>query len=323
MKPAGNNRKNRKQTEALRKQFEELKQLADEGGMDLSDELALLEEKIRRESGETSPWERVEMARHLERPGALDYIRRICDTFMECHGDRAYGDDPAMVGGIGTVDGCPITFIGNQKGANMKENLYRNYGMAHPEGYRKALRLAKQAEKFRRPIVTLIDTPGAYPGLEAEERGIGEAIARNLWEFSQLQTPILCIIIGEGGSGGALGLGVGDKIYMLETAVYSVLSPEGCASIMLRDSSRAQEAAGMMKLTSEDLLRFHIVNGVIEEPEGGAHRDPDFAAAGIKKAILGFLDQTAQRNPAHLVRYRNKKIREIGRYQEKAVSESI
>ncbi|GAB1482188.1 acetyl-CoA carboxylase carboxyltransferase subunit alpha [Treponema sp.] len=232
------------------------------------------------------------------------------------HGDRYYSDDPAMVGGIGFLNGRPVTIIANQKGRTLKENMHRNHGMSNPEGYRKALRLAKQAEKFGRPIVTFVDTSGAYPGLGAEERGIGEAIARNLRDFSQLKTPIICIIIGEGGSGGALGICIGDKIYMLENAVYSVISPEGCASILLRDATKAKDAAAMLRITSSDLLDFKIVNGIIDEPNEGAHTDVDATAATIKETLVRQLDDLCTRNPSVLVRYRNQKIRKVGHWNE-------
>ena len=217
---------------------------------------------------------------------------------------------------IGFIDGIPVTVIGNQKGRNLKETIDRNGGMANPEGYRKALRLAKQAEKFHRPIITFIDTQGAYPGLGAEERGIGEAIAVNLREFSQLKTPVICVIIGEGGSGGALGIGVGDKIYMMENAIYSVISPEGCASILLRDSSRAKDAAVMMKITSREVLGLKVINGVIKEPADGAHTDPKAAADALKTRIVGDLKDLMKRTPAVLVKYRNRKIREMGFFSE-------
>ena len=220
-----------------------------------------------------------------------------------------------MVGGIGIIDGRPVTIIGNRKGSNLRENVERNYGMSNPEGYRKALRLAKQAEKFHRPIICFIDTPGAYPGIEAEERGIGEAIARNLREFSILKTPILSFIIGEGGSGGALGIGVGDKLYMLENAVYSVITPEGFASILLRDHSKAQEAAEAMKMTSRDLKRFGIVHDIIAEVPEGAHADPLFTAKRIKQTIVRDLDILCQKKSETLVRYRIRKIRGIGMFE--------
>lgn len=253
-----------------------------------------------------SSWEQVQKSRRLGRPGTMTFISLICDSFMELHGDRAYGDDPAMVGGIGMVDGRAVTFIGNRKGSNLKENVRYNYGMSNPEGYRKALRLAKQAEKFGRPIVCFIDTPGAYPGLGSEERGIGEAIAQNLKIFSTLKTPILVFIIGEGGSGGALGIGVGDKLYMLEHAVYSVITPEGFASILLRDPSKAAEAAEAMKMTANHLKEFGVIHDIIEE--GSAEE----TAAAIKAIITRDLDILCSKPTTHLVRYRIRKIRGIG-----------
>ncbi|MDR2370463.1 MAG: acetyl-CoA carboxylase carboxyl transferase subunit alpha, partial [Treponema sp.] len=220
------------ETAELRRKLEELKRLTKESGIDAAKELENIEAKIEAGSITETTWKRVELARHPERPYAMDYINRIFDNFMELHGDRVFADDPALIGGVGFLDGRPVTILANQKGRTLKENVFRNHGMANPEGYRKALRLARQAEKFRRPIITFVDTSGAYPGLGAEERGIGEAIARNLRDFSRLKTPIICVIIGECGSGGALGISVGDKIYMLENAIYSVISPEGCASIL-------------------------------------------------------------------------------------------
>ncbi len=301
---------------SLANKLEEFKKLAAASGLDLSEELGKVEEKVKAASKTESTWRRVELARHPDRPYSLDYIQRIFDDFTEMHGDRYHGDDAAIVGGIGFLNGRPVTIIANQKGRTLKENMRRNHGMAHPEGYRKALRLAKQAEKFRRPIVTFVDTSGAYPGLEAEERGIGEAIARNLREFSQLKTPIICVIIGEGGSGGALGICVGDKIYMLENAVYSVISPEGCASILLRDAGKAKDAAVMLRITSSDLLDFKVVNGVIPEPAEGAHTSPDKAAKLIKDVLVRELDDLCTRNPSVLVRYRNQKIRKVGHWNE-------
>ena len=264
-------------------------------------------------------WKRVELARHPERPYSLDYIERIFDNFIELHGDRAFGDDASVVAGLGFLDGRPVTVLANQKGRTLKENVFRNHGMANPEGYRKALRLAKQAEKFGRPIVTFVDTSGAYPGLGAEERGIGEAIARNLRDLSQLKTPVICVIIGEGGSGGALGLCVGDKIYMLENAIYSVISPEGCASILLRDAGKAKDAAAMLRITSNDLRDFKVINGIIAEPEGGAHADMDAAAAFIKAVLVRDLADLCTRNPSVLARYRSQKIRKAGHWNEGAV----
>ncbi|EMB25795.1 acetyl-CoA carboxylase carboxyltransferase subunit alpha [Treponema denticola] len=293
-----------------------LKDIAQKAGLDISEELAKINAKLESSTALSKTWERVELARHSDRPRTLDYINLIFDNFTELHGDRFFGDDPAMIGGIGFIDGMPVTVIGTQKGRNLRETIDRNGGMANPEGYRKAMRLAKQAEKFKRPIITFIDTQGAYPGLGAEERGIGEAIAFNLREFSRLKTPVICIIIGEGGSGGALGIGVGDKIYMLENAIFSVISPEGCASILLRDSSRAKDAAAMLKITSQEVLDLKVINGIIPEPEKGAHTDPQKTANAIKEQIIKDLDDLTKRDPAVLVKYRSKKIRSIGKYSE-------
>jgi len=300
----------------LEKKIQELKNLIKESGIEAGDELSILEEKIRSQSKTEAVWRQVELARHPERPYAMDYINKIFDNFIELHGDRAFGDDPAIVGGIAFLDSRPVTVIANQKGRSLKENVWRNHGMANPEGYRKALRLAKEAEKFKRPVITLIDTSGAYPGMGAEERGIGEAIAHNLRDFSQLLTPVICIIIGEGGSGGALGLGVGDKVYMLENAIYSVISPEGCASILLRDVSKAKDAATMLRITSKDLLDFKVINGIIPEPAGGAHTDPEGTAKIIKDILVKDFDDICGRKPEVLVRYRNQKIRKIGHWNE-------
>ena len=303
----------------IEKKIEELKTLMSASGIEAGDELTILEEKIRSQSKAEMVWKRVELARHPDRPYSIDYINKIFDNFIELHGDRAFGDDPAIVGGIAFLDSRPVTIIAHQKGRTLKENVWRNHGMANPEGYRKALRLAKQAEKFRRPVITLIDTSGAYPGLGAEERGIGEAIALNLREFSQLLTPIICVIIGEGGSGGALGIGVGDKVYMLENAIYSVISPEGCASILLRDASKAKDAATMLRITSSDLLDFKVINGVIPEPPDGAHTNPDLMAEVIKKVLVKDLNDICGREPEILVRYRNQKIRKMGQWNEASI----
>lgn len=296
--------------------LEQLEEIAKNHDIDLTEEIKKITKKLENSDTVSRVWEKVELARHTDRPRALDYIDMIIDDFTELHGDRYYGDDPAIVGGIGFLDGIPVTVIGNMKGRNLKETIDRNGGMANPEGYRKALRLAKQAEKFGRPLITFIDTQGAYPGLGSEERGIGESIAVNLREFSQLKTPVICIVIGEGGSGGALGIGVGDKIYMLENAIYSVISPEGCASILLRDSARAKDAAAMLKITSSDILSMKIVNGVIPEPEDGAHTDPEETAKAIKAQIKSDLEKLMSKTPEVLVKYRTKKIREMGVFTE-------
>ncbi|GHT80601.1 acetyl-coenzyme A carboxylase carboxyl transferase subunit alpha [Spirochaetia bacterium] len=302
----------------LENKVRELRKLLEETGVSAAEELNQLEAKIQAGSRTETTWKQVELARHPDRPYALDYILKIFDNFIELHGDRYYGDDPAIVGGLGFLAGRPVTILANQKGRTLKENVRRNHGMANPEGYRKALRLAREAEKFHRPIITFVDTSGAYPGLGAEERGIGEAIARNLMEFSQIKTPIVCIIIGEGGSGGALGLCIGDKIYMLENAIYSVISPEGCASILLRDAAKAKDAAAMLRITSSDLLDFKVINGIIAEPPGGAHTDPAAMAQTIKDVLIKDLSDLTRRNPAVLVRYRNQKIRKAGHWNEGA-----
>jgi acetyl-CoA carboxylase carboxyl transferase subunit alpha len=303
-------------SDLLTGKIEELKKLMAASGISAQEELDQLEAKVRAGSRAEATWKRVELARHPDRPYSLDYISRIFDSFIELHGDRCFGDDPALIGGLGFLAGRPVTILANQKGRSLKENMRRNHGIANPEGYRKALRLAKEAEKFSRPIITFIDTAGAYPGLGAEERGIGEAIARNLRDFSQLKTPIVCVIIGEGGSGGALGLCVGDKIYMLENAIYSVISPEGGASILLHDAGKAKDAAAMLRITSADLLEFKVINGVIPEPPGGAHTDPDGMARTIKELLIRELEDLTSRTPAVLVRYRNQKIRKIGHWNE-------
>ncbi|MCL1812433.1 MAG: acetyl-CoA carboxylase carboxyltransferase subunit alpha [Treponema sp.] len=301
---------------ALQKKLIELAALAEETGIDISEEMNQLKNKLREATQTESAWKRVELARHPGRPCSLDYINSIFDDFTELHGDRVFGDDPAIVGGLAFLNGCPVTIIANQKGRSVQEKVTRNGGMANPEGYRKALRLAKQAEKFRRPVITFVDTPGAYPGLGAEERGIGESIAHNLRDFSQLKTPIVCIIIGEGGSGGALGICVGDKVYMLENAIYSVISPEGCASILLRDVSRVKDAAAMLRISSTDLMAFNVIDGIIEEPPGGAHTDPAACAATIKEILIKEIAELQCYNSETLIRRRNQKIRAIGQWYE-------
>jgi acetyl-CoA carboxylase carboxyl transferase subunit alpha len=244
-----------------------------------------------------SRWQRVQLARHPRRPFSLDYIQNLAPDFVELHGDRHFADDPSLVGGLGSIDGQSILFIGQQKGRNTNENLFRNFGMMRPEGYRKALRIMKLAEKFNVPIVSLIDTPGAYPGIGAEERGQGEAIAKNLLEMSRLKVPILVIIIGEGASGGALGIGICDRMLMLENTWYSVISPEGCASILWRDAALASDAADAMKVTPQDLLEMGICDRIIAEPLGGAHRKPDKMVESLKSVILEELNILLQTDP--------------------------
>ena len=279
-----------KPIEELYEQLEKTKQIGTKGKIDVNNLLSEIEEKIqvakKQIYSNLTPWQRVQLSRHPDRPYTLDYINAITDnTFIELHGDRNVKDDKAMVGGFGTVDGKTIMFIGQQKGNNTKSRQYRNFGMPNPEGYRKALRLMKLAEKFNKPIVTFIDTPGAYPGLEAEERGQGEAIARNLYEMSILKVPVICIIIGEGASGGALGIGIGDKVLMLENTWYSVISPESCSSILWRNWDNKEKAANALKLTATDMLSLKLIDGIIKEPAGGAHRNPEEIFATVKKEI--------------------------------------
>lgn len=258
-----------------------------------------------------TPWEKVKLARMPVRPTGLDYIERLFHNFLELHGDRCFGDDQAIVGGIALFGSVPVTVIAQQKGRNTKENIARNFSMPHPEGYRKALRLMKQAEKFQRPIICFIDTPGAFCGLGAEERGQGEAIATNLAEMILLKTPIISVVISEGGSGGALALGVADKVYMLEHAVYSILSPEGFASILYKDSSKAEQAAQDMKLTAQDLFQFGIVDGIIKEPEGGAHNDVEQMAGNVKTMIEKDLKELMQLPIETLLEQRYEKFRKM------------
>ncbi|MCS7312533.1 MAG: acetyl-CoA carboxylase carboxyltransferase subunit alpha [Acidobacteria bacterium] len=259
-----------------------------------------------------TPWEIVQVARHPQRPYTLDYIRLIFDDFIELRGDRRYGDDPAIVAGLAFLGDQPMAVVGHQKGRDMQEKLRRNFGMPHPEGYRKALRVMKLAEKFGRPVVTFIDTPGAYPGIGAEARGQAQAIAENLQEMSRLRVPILVFVIGEGGSGGALGIAVGDRIYMLQYAIYSVISPEGCASILWRDATKAREAAQALRLTAQDLLELGVIDEVLEEPLGGAHADPEAMALRIKDAILRGLQELCGIPPDTLVQHRYEKFRRMG-----------
>lgn len=297
----------------LRAKLQELQELAMRENIDIEADLVRLSEKLAED--DNGAWRRVELARHQDRPSVLQYLDMISERYIELHGDRAFGDDPALVGAIATIGGVHCTVLGHQKGRNMRENLRRNYGMAHPEGYRKALRLARQAERFGRPILTLIDTPGAFPGLAAEERGIGEAIARNLREFSRLKTPIVTIVIGEGGSGGALGIGVADRVYMLENTVYSVISPEGFASILLRDAKKAQQAAGLMRMTASDLASFGVIDGIIGEPPGGAHKDPQATAARIKTRFLDAYTELSRKKIDRLLRQRSERLLALGSFR--------
>lgn len=303
--------------ETLRAKLQELRRLAEDARHDIRHDIARLEQRLARvDDSRRDPWEIVKIARHPDRPKTLDYVERIFSDFVELHGDRSFGDDTAVVGGLATLDGRPVTIIGHQKGKGLKDNLRRNYGMAHPEGYRKALRLAEQAARFRRPIVTFLDTTGAYAGVSAEERGIGEAIARNLREFAALPTPIVVVVIGEGGSGGALGIGVGDQVIMLENAYYSVISPEGGSSIIFRDASRAEETARLLRLTSHDLLGLGVIDTIVPEPPGGAHLDPDAAAAGLKGAIRDSLRSLTRMRTRRLLKRRHDRLYAVGVYGE-------
>ena len=304
----------------LKNKIDELKNLSIEQNMDLRKEIRQMEVKLYNMQKEAyknlTAWDKVSIARLVERPTALDYINRIFDCFMELHGDRYYGDDSAIVGGIARFNGIPVTVIAQQKGNNTKENIERNFGMPNPEGYRKALRLMKQAEKFHRPVICIVDTPGAYCGLGAEERGQGEAIARNLMEMSNLKTPIISIVIGEGGSGGALAMAVADEVWMLEHAIYSILSPEGFASILFKDASRAKEAANTMKITAQDLINFGVIDRIIKEPLGGAHTNVDEMAANIKRNLTESINRFKSEPIESLLTKRYYKFRKIGKVVE-------
>jgi acetyl-CoA carboxylase carboxyl transferase subunit alpha len=262
----------------------------------------------------SSAWERVQRARHPKRPHAQDYIERLLTGFQELHGDRLFGDDAAIIGGMGFFEGEPVMIVAEQKGRDTKQKLHRNFGMPKPEGYRKAIRLMELAAKFRRPVITLMDTPGAYPGIDAEERGQAEAIARNLREMSRLQVPVIAVCIGEGGSGGALALGVANKVYMFENAVYSVISPESCAAIIWRDSTKAELAATALRLTAEDLLKLGLIDGIIPEPTGGAHEDYDGSAAALRASLKQSLKDLASFTPGQLVKQRYDKFRQMGNF---------
>jgi acetyl-CoA carboxylase carboxyl transferase subunit alpha len=304
----------------LERKIDELKGFTTREDINMSGELKKLEAKlaeIKKDVYENlTPWQRVQLARHPRRPYTLDYIDMIMTNFLEIHGDRHFADDKAIVGGLATLNGDKVMVIGHQKGRDTKENLVRNFGSAHPEGYRKAMRLMNMAEKFSLPIITFIDTPGAYPGIGAEERGQAEAIAYNLREMSTLQTPILVFVIGEGGSGGALGIGVGDRIYVLENAYYSVISPEGCAAILWKERARSPDAAKSLKLTAKDLLEMSLIDGIIKEPLGGAHRGPQEVAQNIKNTIKKDLDNLNKISKSKLVEMRYDKFRSMGIFNE-------
>lgn len=306
----------------LESRLEQLRRLDDGTNRSLREEAEKLEKrivKIRKEIfSHLTRWQITQLARHPNRPYMLDYVNLCFKSFLEIHGDRSFRDDPSIVAGFAELDSEKVMLIGQQKGRNTTEKISRNFGMAHPEGYRKALRLMKLAEKFRIPVVTFIDTPGAFPGLGAEERGQSEAIARNLLEMAKLETPIVVVVIGEGGSGGALALGIGDEILMMEYAIYSVISPEGCASILWRDTARAETAAEMMKITAPDLKKFGVVDRILPEPVGGAHRDHKAAADTVRAALLETLESVRSISVRKLLDRRYAKYREIGRIKRKA-----
>jgi acetyl-CoA carboxylase carboxyl transferase subunit alpha len=310
-----------KSLEELETKIGELKRLSDGQDLDIASEIKRLEKKARELRSEIfsalTPWQKTLIARHPERPYTLDYVNSFVEDFIELHGDRRFADDPAIVAGIGRVGGTPMVIIGHQKGRGTKERIVRNFGQPNPEGYRKALRVMKLAERFRKPVLTLIDTPGAYPGIGAEERGQAEAIAASLLEMSRLKTPIVSVVIGEGGSGGALALSVPDRLAMLEHSVYSVISPEGCAAILWKKTGVVTtddfaRAADTLKLTAQDLKAFKIIDDVIPEPLGGAHREPEVTAKRIAEYVLKCLETLSPKNPSRLVEERYKRLRKIG-----------
>lgn len=304
----------------LEKKIEELKTFVSSKKIDLSSEVSRLEDKLEHLKkdvyGNLTAWQRVQLARHPQRPYALDYIQMMLSDFMEVHGDRSFSDDKAIVGGFAKLENKKVVVLGHQKGRDTKENLKRNFGCAHPEGYRKALRLMQLAEKFKLPVVIFIDTPGAYPGVGAEERGQAHAIALNLREMTAIEVPIVAVIIGEGGSGGALGIGVTDRVCVLENAYYSVISPEGCAAILWKDGAKAPEAAEVLKLTAKDLLKAGLIDEVIPEPLGGAHRNPQKTAQAIKDALSRHFKELSALEPGELLKLRYKKFRVMGAFAE-------
>ena len=307
--------------EEIESKIEELKRLSNGKEIDLTSELRKLNKKVKDLRSEIfsnlTPWQKTMIARHPDRPYTLDYISLLAKDFVELHGDRRFADDPAIIGGLGKMRETTLMIIGHQKGRGTKERIFRNFGQPHPEGYRKALRLMKLAERFRVPILTFIDTPGAYPGIGAEERGQAEAVAVNLMEMSRIRTPIISVVIGEGGSGGALAIGVADRIYMLEHAIYSVISPEGCAAILWKKDGEIgmeeyEKAAQTLKLTAQDLLRFKIIDDVIPEPLGGAHRDYESITASIAETVLKAFEELKEKPHARLVEKRQRRFRNIG-----------
>lgn len=309
-----------KPLETLFEQLEKIKQVGEQGDLDVTPMIKELENKISNTRKEIysnlSGWQKVQLSRHPERPYTLYYISQMCKRFVEMHGDRHFGDDKAIVGGLGNIDGQTVMIIGHMKGTNTKARQYRNFGMANPEGYRKALRLMKLAEKFGFPVVTLIDTPGAFPGLEAEERGQAEAIARNIYEMMILKVPVVCIVIGEGASGGAIGIGVGDRVLMLENTWYSVISPESCSSILWHSWEFKETAAEALKLTADDMFGFGLVDGIIKEPVGGAHTAPEEMAKLLKKQIKKELAELSELNSEERIEQRIQKFSSMGKFEK-------
>lgn len=303
----------------LHEKLEQLKELETSSEVSMADKIAELEQKIKDKQQEVysklTVWQRIQTSRHPERPYSLFYFETICDKFVELFGDRNFKDDKAIIGGLGTINGKTVMLIGHQKGVNTKMRQYRNFGMPNPEGYRKALRLMKLAEKFNKPVVCLIDTPGAYPGEEAEQRGQGEAIARNLMQMAALKVPVLCIVIGEGASGGALGIGVGDRLLMLENTWFSVISPEGCASILWRSAEHKEKAAEALKPTAPDLFEMRIIDGIIKEPIGAAHANPEEMAATLKEVILQHVAELEQMTPDERIKSRIKNFEKMGVFE--------
>ncbi|GGN92030.1 acetyl-CoA carboxylase carboxyltransferase subunit alpha [Saccharibacillus kuerlensis] len=302
----------------LRKKIDELKQFGQEKGIDFSDEISRLEERYAQLQHEiytnVTPAQKMHLARHHQRPTTLDLIPYVFTDFIELHGDRLFGDDMAVVGGLARFRGTPVTVIGHQRGKDTKDNIARFFGSPHPEGFRKALRLMQQAEKFGRPIITFIDTKGAYPGNTAEERGQSEAIARNLRDMAMLKVPVICVVIGEGGSGGALALGVGNRVLMLENAIYAAISPNGAASILWKDASKADQAAEAMRITASDLLEMKVIEDIVPEPRGGAHRDYEATGLAIHESLARHLDELALLDEQGLINDRYEKFRKIGQY---------
>lgn len=314
-----------KPLESLYEQLEKIKQVEESAEVDVSTAIQDLESKIKKKRKEIyqslTPWQKVQLSRHPERPYSLYYISQICDEFIELHGDRCFRDDKAIIGGLGKINGNTVVIVGHQKGVNTKMRQYRNFGMANPEGYRKAVRLMKLAEKFNFPLICLIDTPGAYPGIEAEERGQAEAIARSMFEMAQLEVPILCYVIGEGASGGAIGIGIGDGIFMLENTWYSVISPESCSSILWRSWDYKEQAAEALKLTADHMLNFGFIDEIIKEPLGGAHVDKEKMSGAIRKHIKAQINKYKKIPTDELLEARIQKFRNMGKF--KVVEEKV